>query len=169
MRKENFIQKTDAFIETGSYLGDGIQLAINSGFSEIYSIELGDHLYQHCQRRFQGNPNVNLILGDSSIKLKELLDKHPKTAFTYWLDGHYSSGITVKGEKYTPLAEELEAILSRDIEGELIYIDDMRDYREHVDISLDIILDMVKKYKPNAIVRFESTEWDPEDCMVIEY
>ena len=52
MRKENFIQKTDAFIETGSYLGDGIQLAINSGFSEIYSIELGDHLYQHCQRTF---------------------------------------------------------------------------------------------------------------------
>ena len=39
-RIEKFKNKTSNFIETGSYLGDGIQLAIDSGFDNIYSIEL---------------------------------------------------------------------------------------------------------------------------------
>jgi HSP90 family molecular chaperone len=73
-KTKKFIKKTENFIETGSYLGDGIQLAIDSGFSKIYSIELGPHLYEGCKRRFANQPNVNLILGDSSEKLKELFN-----------------------------------------------------------------------------------------------
>ena len=74
-KNTNFIKKTDFFIETGSFLGDGIQLAINSGFEKIYSIELGEHLYQHCKQRFANDPQVHLVLGDSSVKLKEILRK----------------------------------------------------------------------------------------------
>jgi len=163
------MKKTEKFIETGSYFGDGIQLALDSGFTDVYSIELGEHLHNGCRRRFQSNPHVHLILGDSSLQLKELLDQHPTTPFTYWLDGHFSAGITVRGSKDTPLYEELVSILSRDVTGEVIYIDDMRYYRDHHDISLDEILSLLEEYKPHATYRFEPSSLDPEDCMVIEY
>jgi hypothetical protein len=168
-KREKFIKKTDSFIETGSYLGDGIQLAIDSGFLNIYSIELGHHLHDICKKRFSKQSNVKLILGDSSDKLRELLNENPNTPFTYWLDGHYSEGITSRGKKDCPLKEELEAILSRGVNGELIYIDDMRYYKNDKDISLEEIISIVKKYKPDAIWRFEASNLDPEDHLLIEY
>jgi len=50
------------FIETGSYTGDGIQAALNSGFTKVISIELVPHYYNLCKKRFQNNPMVNYIL-----------------------------------------------------------------------------------------------------------
>ena len=169
MRNRKFIKKTENFIETGSYYGDGIQLALESGFQKVYSIELSLDLYNHCKNRFDKNENVEIILGDSTYKLKEILEKNPDSKFTYWLDGHYSGGVTAKGDKECPLREELESILSRDVEGELIYVDDMRHYKNHPDINLNDILDLLKKYKPNAKYRFEESDLDPEDQMIIEY
>lgn len=36
------------FIETGSYLGGGIDIALVAGFNEIHSIEFNDEWYAHC-------------------------------------------------------------------------------------------------------------------------
>lgn len=168
-KKQKFKKKTDWFIETGSFMGNGIQLAIESGFSKIFSIELSEELYKNCLKKFSNNKNVNLILGDSSIKLKELLEQNPDIPFTYWLDGHYSEGVTAKGEKDCPLYEELKAILSRNVNGELIYIDDMRIYKNHKDISIKLILELIEIYKPNAKWWFEPSELDNEDHLLIEY
>jgi hypothetical protein len=168
-RNRKFIKKTENFIETGSYLGDGIQLAIESGFGRIYSIELSENLYNHCVSRFSQYNIVNIVLGDSTVKLKEILDNNPNTSFTFWLDGHYSGGMTARGEKDCPLREELECILSRNITGEIIYIDDMRHYRDHHDINLSDIVNILNKYKPNCKYWFESSDLDMEDQMVIEY
>ena len=41
-----FKNKTQSFIETGSYMGDGIQLAIDSGFEKVYSIEISESHYK---------------------------------------------------------------------------------------------------------------------------
>jgi hypothetical protein len=170
MRFENFKQKTKAFIETGSYIGLGIDLAIRSGFETIYSIELAEHYYNECKAKFKNDDRVNLILGDSYYKLEELLNDNPNTQFTYWLDGHYSGGDTGFGVKETPLMKELGIILSRPILGELIYIDDMRLYRDfNEEVNFKNIVDIVKEYKPNAIVWFEPSNWDSEDIMVIDY
>lgn len=76
---ENFKRhKNDVFIETGSYVGDGIQQALEAGFSEIISIELSDKYYQHSKKRFESNPNVKVILGDSFKVLPELIFKIDK-------------------------------------------------------------------------------------------
>lgn len=170
MRNRKFIKATNSFIETGSYLGDGIQLAIDTGFDDIYSIELSQDLHYHCIERFKNEKNVKLILGDSSIKLKEILNENPGKKFTYWLDGHYSGDGTAMGEKYCPLVDELLEILSRGVDGELIYVDDMRVYKEgHPDISLETIITLINQFKPNAKYWFEPSEWDAEDCLIIEY
>lgn len=170
MRFNNFNKKTECFIETGSYIGQGIQLALNSGFSKVYSIELTDHFYEICRKKFQNDDRVQLIKGDSFYKLKELLDENPNTQFTYWLDGHYSGGNTGFGVKESPLLQELEVILSRNIQGELVYVDDMRMYRAFdEELNITSIENLIKKYKPNATATYEATRWDAEDIMVIDY
>lgn len=169
MRSELFKRKTVGFIETGSHVGFGIELAIRSGFDEIYSIELTDHYYQFCVDKFSGNGRVNIIHGDSFYELEKLLNNHNKP-FTYWLDGHYSGDDTGNGVKESPLLKELEVILSRGVDGELIYIDDMRIYREF-DNELNIvsILNIINKYRPDSKIWSEPSPLDENDILCIEY
>ena len=170
MRTEKFKRKTDWFIETGSYIGLGIDLALRSGFDTVFSIEIAETYYNLCDIKFKNEPRVKLILGDSYYKLGELLDKYSTTPFTYWLDGHYSGGDTGFGVEETPLIRELEFILSRNIEGELIYVDDMRLYQNMNEcVNIEKIKALLKKYKPNCEVWYESTQFDPQDILCIEY
>lgn len=170
MRTALFEKKTENFIETGSYHGFGIGLALRSGFSKVYSIELTPHFFHECAGMYSHDPRVHMILGDSFYKLEELLQANPDTPFTYWLDGHYSGGNTGFGVKETPLLKELEVILSRKVDGELIYVDDMRLYRSFdEEVNIESIEALVKKYRPEAITHYEATEYDPQDILVISY
>jgi len=84
------------FIETGSYYGQGIQKAIESGFKEIYSIELSDKYYNLCKNKFKDFKHVHIIQGDSCEVLGELI-KIINQKITFWLDGHWSMEDTAKG------------------------------------------------------------------------
>jgi hypothetical protein len=44
----------------------------------------------------------------------------------FWLDGHYSAGITAKGDKECPIFEELNAILNKNEFNHILLIDDAR-------------------------------------------
>lgn len=164
-----FTNKTKNFVETGSYLGDGIQLAITSGFKTIYSIEISEKYHKICANRFRNNRNVNLIKGDSLFELKKLIDSINEP-FTYWLDGHYSKGDTGCGKLEFPIMIELETILKRKIDGEIIYIDDMRileNYSE--DINKSKMINMLSKYKTNFNITFEQSNYYQNDIMIFEY
>ena len=171
---KKFKKITDKFIETGCYLGDGIQLAIDSGFEEIFTIELVEKYINICKNRFS-NKKINFIQGDSYLELSKLLDSFPEDKFTYWLDGHYSSSDTGRGIKDFPIMEELEAILKRNVNGEIIYVDDMRILKNYSeDINTERIISLVKKYKSNYEISYEdstlhSGEYLHNDIMVIEY
>lgn len=176
MKTTLFKKINNNFIETGCYIGDGIQLALNSGFDKVYSIEITDYYADVCINRFKNlGDKVNIIKGDSYFKLKEFLDSRPNEKFTYWLDGHNSGGNTGFGKKRFPILEELTAILSRDVTGEIIYIDDMRvlrnlkQFHEDEDINLQKILDLVNSFKKEYKISFEASPFDPEDHLVIEY
>lgn len=164
-----FINKTKNFVETGSYLGDGIQLAITSGFKTIYSIEISEKYHKICTNRFRSNRNINLIKGDSLFELEKLIDSINEP-FTYWLDGHYSQGDTGCGKLEFPIMIELETILKRKIDGEIIYIDDMRileNYSE--DINKNKMINILSKYKKNFNVTFELSNHYKNDIMIFEY
>ena len=130
------------FIETGSYRGDGIQLALDAGFKAIYSIELGMILYLNCIERFKGMDNVNITLGDSANMLPLVL-KEINNPVTFWLDGHYSGEDTVMGNQNTPLIQELEAIKNHSIKTHTIIIDDLRTW--YKDTHGFDTLDLMKK------------------------
>lgn len=166
-----FKNKTEIYIETGSYQGDSIQLALDSGFKKIYSIELCPELYEICKNRFLGNSTVELLLGDSSIVLKELLAKLANISLTFWLDGHYSGPHTARGAKDCPLMEEIEAILTRsNTTRDLIYIDDMRIYRDfNSDINEENMIKLIKLHKTNFQISYEDSIYGEKDIMIIEY
>ncbi len=113
------------FIETGSYLGDGIQQALDAGFKHVISIELSPKYHAICRERFKAAPNVHLFQGESFQVLPKILATLKQRA-TFWLDGHHSGGDTALGAHWAPLMQELDAIENHPIHDHIILIDDMR-------------------------------------------
>lgn len=156
------------FIETGSLWGNGIQMALDLGFQKIYSIELAPQYFKHCCNRFAHCSNVQVLYGDSSIVLSQLLKSIDAPA-TFWLDGHYSNDDTAKGESNTPLLMELEHIRQHPIKTHTILIDDIRylgtstfDF-----ISLEVIIKKLKEINPNYLISFEDG-YCPNDVLVAQ-
>ncbi|MGQ0828889.1 MAG: hypothetical protein ACT4ON_10915 [Bacteroidota bacterium] len=111
-------------IETGTFTGNMIE-SCKSVFKTVISIELSHDLYNKACERFKEDKNVKLYQGDSAIKLPEIL-KAVTEPCIFWLDGHFSSGITAMGEKYTPINEEMNSIFTHPIKNHIILIDDAR-------------------------------------------
>lgn len=132
-------------VETGTFEGDTLAELAADKTIQVTSIELADHYYRAAKRRFAGYQNVTLLHGDSGKLLPEVVDKLQAPAL-FWLDGHYSRGLTAKGTLETPIRAELQAIFSSAITGHVILIDDVRcfdgshDY-PHLDELLAFIRD----------------------------
>jgi predicted O-linked N-acetylglucosamine transferase (SPINDLY family)/glycosyltransferase involved in cell wall biosynthesis/SAM-dependent methyltransferase len=112
------------FIETGTYLGDMVD-AQKHQFERIISIELGADLFERAKTRFAGDHNVTIMQGDSGKILPQILAEIKEPAI-FWLDGHYSEGITAMGDKACPIFEELDAIFASTRFNHVILIDDAR-------------------------------------------
>lgn len=115
-------------VETGTYLGDMVE-AMKSEFDKIYSIELSEALYEQARLRFKNADNIEIIHGDSGIVLGRLVGEINQPAL-FWLDGHYSGGLTAKGEKETPIYKEIQHILNAPDAKHVIIIDDARCFGE---------------------------------------
>jgi hypothetical protein len=112
------------FVETGTYLGD-MTAAMAPLFDHVHSIELGYELYRAARERLRHRRNVTLYHGDSALVLPDVLARcHGDTLF--WLDAHYSAGITARATIETPVAAELAAIFTRRGSRDVILIDDAR-------------------------------------------
>ena len=145
------------FVETGSYLGIGIQNAIDAGYDKIYSIELSDGYYDICVKRFTNNKKVHLIKGDSGEILKDVI-KDINENTTFWLDGHYSGGDTAIGKSQSPLMSELDAIKEHKIKTHVIIIDDLRCWKisEECDFSIDSIIKKLYEINENYKLVYEN-------------
>ncbi|MES2648315.1 MAG: hypothetical protein V4717_15670 [Bacteroidota bacterium] len=125
------------FVETGTYLGQMVNAQL-SNFVKIYSIELGQDLYQKAKEKFRNSKQVEIFHGDSGKVLPQII-KDLDVPAIFWLDGHFSDGITAKGDLICPIYEELGAIFKRKINHVLV-IDDERlfvgkdDYPQKADL-----------------------------------
>ena len=139
--QEKFNTKT--LVETGTYLGDMVEAQRNR-FEKIYSVELSKKLFQRAVKRFKPYSHISILNGDSGIVLNKLLPGIDTPAL-FWLDGHYSEGITAKGAKECPVSEELQAILKSEL-PHIILIDDARLFNGTHDYpTLDEINQLYKK------------------------
>jgi hypothetical protein len=108
-------------VETGTYLGDMVWAQKNY-FKKIFSIELGVELWENAVKRFKDYSSITILKGDSGKILNEVIPLLDEIAI-FWLDGHYSAGITAKGDKECPIFEELEAIFKSNF-SHILLIDD---------------------------------------------
>jgi len=164
---EKYVNHT--FVETGTYLGDSVQLALECGFEKIISIEIEPALHEGCVYMFGeeiAEGSVELILGDSLKEMKNIVSRLTERT-TFWLDGHWDFG--TQGVKVCPLYEELEAIAESPIKNHTILIDDMRmlgwgNWGEG--ITKETIIEKIKAINPEYKIAFEDTHCAPNDILV---
>jgi hypothetical protein len=144
------------FIESGSYMGEGIQAALDAGFKNIFSIEITEKYYKHCTNRFRNRPEVRLIFGDVVDKLPEVIS-NINEPITFWLDGHWDVGATdeTRGIFDFPVCKELEIIATHPIKTHTILIDDIRLLDHEWDVKLEDVIKGVLKINPNYTIYYE--------------
>lgn len=134
-------------IETGTYLGDTTYVTKDL-VDQLYSIELDDYLSRQATKRFAKDHHVHIVQGSSSKVLPQILSE-AKGPILFWLDAHYSGGATARGDKYTPIVQELDFIRGKASDGSLILIDDARLFDGTDDYpTMDIMKKIVADWFP---------------------
>jgi hypothetical protein len=143
------------FIETGTLHGDTTK-AVEHAFEQVDTIELGEELAANAKKRFVRKPKITVHQGDSGVEIKKVLDRLDQPAL-FFLDAHYSKGETARGEKDTPITNELQSILNHSIKEHVILIDDARDFSGENDYpTIPELERSIKERDPNY--EFEVTD-----------
>ncbi|MDA7921684.1 hypothetical protein N9Z18_01540 [Verrucomicrobiales bacterium] len=146
--------KCEALVETGTYLGDMVAAMIED-FQTIHTIELDTALFHSARKRFKNRPNVLLYHGDSGVVINDVLSVIGESPgrVVFWLDGHYSGGITATSK--CPLVEEVRTILTRR-PHDVILIDDVHCFGVAKDYpTVQSIEEMVVGLSPGAKLQVE--------------
>jgi hypothetical protein len=113
-------------VETGTFYGD-TSFALRNNFQRIVSIELDQALYERAKERLQPYKQITVLQGDSGKVIARVMGEISEPVL-FWLDAHYSGGITARGEVDSPIFAELDVILTHSIKNHVILIDDARDF-----------------------------------------
>ena len=146
---------TKTLVETGTFRGDMMH-AMADHFEQLYSIELSEQLYQKAKERFRDRPKITILQGDSGRVLGDLIPKLTGTTL-FWLDGHYSAGETAKGEKDTPIYEELAHILDDQRFQHVVLVDDARLFGSDPSYpKVDELETFIKRRRPNYSLHIDT-------------
>ena len=143
------------FVETGTFLGDAVDAIARIGAPhglKAITIELSEELHANALRRFAGRANVECLQGDSGALLPEVVARLTGPAL-FWLDGHYSGGMTARGAEVCPVMRELAAIFASPIKEHVILIDDIRLFGTEGYPSVTEITDAVARHLPRSSVK----------------
>jgi hypothetical protein len=115
---------TDYFVETGSFHGEAITVALAAGIANIRSVDICSAYFEECKAKFIDNPTVHLYLGDSLLLLPAMI-YGIAAPITFWLDAHDGNG-PIAGIERAPLLSELAIIGNHPVKSHVIIIDDIR-------------------------------------------
>lgn len=144
------------FIESGTYHGDAVQLALDCGFEKVHSMEIYDKLYFECMKRFSNEPKVKIWKGDTSINFSDLMSTvYDNSAI--WLDSHCSGNdSSYNPDKPYPLVEELRVIGKHDFNRHTIIMDDVRFWETtEWDMPIELIKNIILEINPYYKFVFE--------------
>ena len=116
---------TGILVETGTFQGEMVS-AMRNEFEQIYSIELHPELHENAALRFRRFSHIRILKGNSAEILPSIATEIQKSCL-FWLDAHYSGGITARGETDTPISAELQTVLARQ-QSDVVLIDDAFDF-----------------------------------------
>ena len=146
---------TRVFVETGTFFGDMLT-ALRDDFDALTSIELDVTLGAKARKRFHDEPKIRIIQGDSACKLPDVVAALDQPAL-FWLDGHFSGGVTAKGKADTPIVAELTTLFSAKPINHVILIDDARLFGIALDYpSIAAINELVQTHRPGWKMNVET-------------
>jgi hypothetical protein len=109
-------------VETGTFRGDTAR-TLAQVFPEVMTVELSPQLHAVSSTRLSDLAHVRVIHGNSAEVLRLLATNRVPTF--YFLDGHFSGGVTAGEEHECPVLGELRAIGGGN-PGNCVVIDDAR-------------------------------------------
>jgi hypothetical protein len=118
--------KLQNFIETGTYMGEMIDAVLNT-FPKIISVEFDKALADRAINKFSSYGHVKIIQGDSAEVLPSVVSDLREPCL-FWLDAHYSGGVTSKSDVDTPIVKELKVLMDHPYSDHVILIDDAREF-----------------------------------------
>ncbi len=140
--------RPSTFVETGTYRGDTIAV-VRKHVARSVSIELDETLCALARRRFRRHSDVEILWGDSGTLMASVVEGLVEPA-AFWLDGHYSGGVTADRGGDAPILSELEAVLASPT-SHLILIDDARLFDGTNGYpTLDVVKALVVAHRPDA-------------------
>jgi len=145
----------DILIETGTYLGDTVDKA-RGCFKEIYSIELNDDLFNKAKEKFNCFKDIHILRGDSAQVLPQVTAEINKPAL-FWLDAHYSGGITSGDAELSPIVKEVVNVLKANNLEHVLLIDDAHLFNgQHGYPDMQFLDKLIRKYRPEWNVYLEN-------------
>jgi len=148
-----FIDQAKIFIETGTYDGRTVAMALNCGYTDIRSIELDLKYFEIAESRFKDNTNVKLYWGDS-LRMLPAMTYDIYAPAVFWLDAHIQEN--VQGDIAAPILEELDIIATLNRRDNIILIDDKRlmgtpnSWWEN--ITYDKVIERIMRINPKYII-----------------
>ncbi len=109
-------------IETGTYRGGGTR-RLAAIFPRVVTVEISEELARAAAESLADRPGVEVRHGTSRVLLPTIVDSSEPAL--YWLDGHWSGGVTGGKDEECPVLAELEAIATGHAD-DAILIDDAR-------------------------------------------
>lgn len=91
------LHASQILVETGTFYGNAI-FSLRHTFREIHSIELAPSLHARCVQDMGHLKHIHLHLGDSAKELPRIALGLDAPAL-FWLDGHFCSGPSARGER----------------------------------------------------------------------
>ena len=141
-------------VETGTLFGDTLY-ALRNDFDRLISIELDESLYKAAFRRFRSFKNIENLHGDSGERIHDVLADLKERA-VFWLDGHFSGGITATADEETPINRELDAILRHPIRDHIVLIDDARCFGRDPDYpTIEQLREFLQRKSPRSQMTIE--------------
>lgn len=126
----------DVWVETGTYRGKSVTVALGFGFRELHTIEV-------CPARFReletlhpvlcNDPRVHRYLGSSRDVLPPIIASRTHRDVVFWLDAHYQGESPDERDAVSecPILDELDAIIHAPWQRSvLIVIDDSNLFTE---------------------------------------
>lgn len=142
--------KNSTWVETGTFMGDTTAL-LAAESNAVYTIEPERSLFERAEARFSGDSRVHVIHGLSESVFPTLLPTL-NGRVNFWLDGHYSGGITHQGPTDCPVRDELANIEKNLVhfESVTVLIDDIRCFDPSVPLyadypSIDYLVDWARR------------------------
>ena len=146
--------RNPVFVETGSYEGGGVAVALQSGFEEVHSIEINPSFHARCAKRFAGDSRVHLYCGDSAKLLGTVLAGVSKRA-TLWLDAHPCAPMGGPPVPGCSLLDELAAATAASARRDhTVLVDDIDIMESLFGIRVSDVINRLLLFNPRFVFTF---------------